>query len=472
MLKTDYLVIGAGAAGMAFTDSLIAESDTQVIMVDRQHAPGGHWNHAYPFVRLHMPSAFYGVNSLPLGNGTLQQHGLDAGMSERASGAEVCSYYDRAMQQILLASGQVRYFPMCEYLGDRRFRCVVTGQTQEVEVRQRVVDATYLESAIPAKQAPPFEVAAGARCVPINALAHMEDTPSGYVIIGAGKTAIDACLWLLHNGTPPDDICWIRPRDCWLLNRAQYQPGDSVVAVFEGIVRQLEAAAQSVDVEDWFDRCHAAGVLYRIDEAVRPTMIKGAMTNAAEIEQLRSIDNVVRLGKVRRLERDQIVLEEGVIPTTPDYLHVHCAAAGLNLAPPMPIFKDGQIKLQGIRMAVPCFNAAFTGYIESSDRDDAEKNRLCPPNAYPDTPVDWARMLLMTMQTQQLWTQPDVVKWLESSRLNITRGLVAHMDKPEMQSILQTFAANVAPALEKLAEFTSHAHGEESGRIYTVVSGS
>ena len=55
-LETDYLVVGSGAAGMAFADSLISESDARIVMVDRRSAPGGHWNDAYPFVRLHQPS--------------------------------------------------------------------------------------------------------------------------------------------------------------------------------------------------------------------------------------------------------------------------------------------------------------------------------------------------------------------------------------------------------------------------------
>ena len=68
-IDTDYLVVGAGAAGMAFADALIAACDADVVLVDRRHRPGGHWNDAYPFVRLHQPSAFYGVNSLSLGVG-------------------------------------------------------------------------------------------------------------------------------------------------------------------------------------------------------------------------------------------------------------------------------------------------------------------------------------------------------------------------------------------------------------------
>ena len=59
-LETDYLVAGAGAAGMAFVDTLVEQSDADVVLVDRRHRPGGHWHDAYPFVRLHMPSSATG----------------------------------------------------------------------------------------------------------------------------------------------------------------------------------------------------------------------------------------------------------------------------------------------------------------------------------------------------------------------------------------------------------------------------
>jgi cation diffusion facilitator CzcD-associated flavoprotein CzcO len=65
IVETDYLVIGAGASGMAFTDALINDSGHEVVMVDRRHRPGGHWHDAYPFVRLHQPSAFYGGQFSP-----------------------------------------------------------------------------------------------------------------------------------------------------------------------------------------------------------------------------------------------------------------------------------------------------------------------------------------------------------------------------------------------------------------------
>jgi cation diffusion facilitator CzcD-associated flavoprotein CzcO len=78
-LETDYLVVGAGATGMAFTDAVIDHADAHVTIVDRRHAPGGHWQDAYPFVQLHQASLFYGVASTVLGRGTVQRQGPEAG---------------------------------------------------------------------------------------------------------------------------------------------------------------------------------------------------------------------------------------------------------------------------------------------------------------------------------------------------------------------------------------------------------
>ena len=80
--STDYLIIGAGATGLSFADTLVEQTDAQITIVDKHALPGGHWNDAYPFVALHQPSAMYGVNSLPLGTGHIDTHGPNAGMFE------------------------------------------------------------------------------------------------------------------------------------------------------------------------------------------------------------------------------------------------------------------------------------------------------------------------------------------------------------------------------------------------------
>ncbi|MBV8387363.1 MAG: NAD(P)-binding protein, partial [Acidimicrobiia bacterium] len=50
-ITTDYLVVGAGASGMSFVDALVRAADVDVVIVDRRHAPGGHWLDDYSFVR-------------------------------------------------------------------------------------------------------------------------------------------------------------------------------------------------------------------------------------------------------------------------------------------------------------------------------------------------------------------------------------------------------------------------------------
>jgi NAD(P)-binding Rossmann-like domain len=391
-IETDYLVVGAGAAGLAFADALIAASGADVVLVDRRHGPGGHWNDAYPFVRLHQPSAFYGVNSRVLGSESIDSAGPNAGFYQRATAAEICEYYQRVLEH-LLASGQVRFFGMSDCVRGGPDGCQLvsrlTGEATAVRVRRRVVDARYLEASIPATHTPSFGAETGARLIPVNDLVRLAGPASGYTVIGGGKTAMDACIWLLDGGVPPELIRWIRPRDAWLMDRAFQQPLDLVTWLIEGISLCLEAAAQSEDVNDLFGRLEACGQLVRLDPAVEPTMYRCATVSQAELASLRRIENVVRLGRVVQIAPDRIVLEEGSIPTDGGQVHVDCSAAGLRLAPARPVFADGRITLQQIRTCQPTFNAALIGYVEASRHDDAEKNLLCPPNPYPDAATDW-----------------------------------------------------------------------------------
>ena len=126
-----------------------------VIMVDRREAAGGHWLDAYPFVRLHQASAFYGVASTLLGDGSVQQSGPEAGLHERATAPEICDYYARVLER-LTGSGRVSFHGGCEYQGDGRFVSRESGLEYAVEVTRAVVDASYLSPRIPSQHAPPF----------------------------------------------------------------------------------------------------------------------------------------------------------------------------------------------------------------------------------------------------------------------------------------------------------------------------
>src|SRR5260370_11436079 len=215
---------------------------------------------------------------------------------------------------------------MCECGGEDGFVWRVSGAECEVKVPKKPVDAVFLEPSVAASSKPPFEIAPEARCVPPNELASIAGKADGYVIIGAGKTALDTCSWLLEIGVPPTDIRWIKSREAWLLNRAFAQGGELVGTLFEGISLQVEAAAQATSLDDLFYRIHPTQQLLRVDDGVTPTMFKTPTVSAGELEQVRRIDGDVRLGKVRRLDRHAIVLDHGRVPTSPRHLHVHFPA--------------------------------------------------------------------------------------------------------------------------------------------------
>lgn len=452
---------------MGFVDALVESSDREVVMLDRRHRSGGHWLDSYPFVQLHQPSMNYGVNSTPLGQDRVELDGRDVGFYERAGGTEICAYYDEIMRHRLLATGQVRFFPMCDYLGDRCFRSRLTGEHSEVNVRRSVVDATYMASRVPATDTQPFEVADGVACVPVGELTKVGHSPAGYVIIGGGKTAMDASCWLLDRGTPPGDITWIRPRDSWILNRNYFQPATGVVQTFEGIVLQLEGVAQCESIEEVFERLEAHQVMLRTDRSIEPTMLKGATASPGEVDQLQRVENVVRLGHVVHIGVHEITLEHGSIPTSPDNLHVHCASPGLSDNPPKPIFGDGNITLQALTRFSLSLSAGLTGFVEASERTAAEKNRLCRPNPWQHTPFDWIRHLLTGITNELEWRDaPDVLAWVEGSRLNLMKGLDEHPDKASVADLQGRFLTALFPALTKLEEFSSAATPAERARIF------
>ncbi len=468
IIETDYLVVGAGALGMAFVDALVDHRDADVVMVERRHRPGGHWLDSYPFVQLHQPSRFYGVDSTPLGDDRVERDGPEAGFSERASGAAICGYYDDVMRHRLLESGRVRFFPMCDYLGDRRFRSRVSGSVTDVTVRQAVVDATYMASRVPATEPPPFSVAEGSHCVAVGGLTALEHRPAGYVIVGGGKTALDAICWLLDRGTDPGDLTWIRPRDSWVLNRAFFQPGR--VRTLEGIVLQLEAMIESQSVDEVYQRLEQHDVMLRTDPTVVPTMMRGATVSSAEIEQLRRVERVVRLGHVERIEPERIVLEQGTIATSPDHVHVHCAAAGLGGNPPVPIFAEDEITLQLVTRLGLTLSGGLQGFVEASGRSTEDKNHLCPPTTMPQTPFDYLRAILAGISTEMRWDDaPDLRDWLDRSRLNLLSGLEARADDPVgLEELLPRFLAAVGPALEQLQVFATQATARERARMGTL----
>ena len=452
--ETDYLVVGAGAMGMAFTDALIDHADVHVTLVDRRHTASGHWQDAYPFVQLHQASLFYGVASTVLGSGAVQESGPEAGLQERAHQSEIQAYYDDVLHGRFIDSGRVTFLGGCEYHTDGSSHLVtslVSGETVEIDVRRRVVDATYLSPTVPATTPPPFGVADDARVIPVGDLARLDAAPSSYVIVGSGKTATDGIIWLLAHGVQPDRIVWVRPRDPWMLNRAVVQPDPAVA--FGLAADTMEAAAHAESLDDLFLRLEAAGVMLRINTEVIPTMAKTPTLGVWELDLLRTIENVVRLGHIEHVTGREVVFDEGSFALAAGCLVVHCAASGLQYPPLVPICEPDKIRLQTVRVGFPCFNAALAGYVEATRDDDRERNRLCPPNTLPDTLASWARMQARgAVAARRFGAEPDIAAWANGCALNPARIQPSQRNDPAVQAATARLTDNAEQGLTRMAE--------------------
>jgi hypothetical protein len=448
-IEADYLVVGAGAMGLAFTDTLVSESDSTVVVVDRNDQPGGHWTKAYPFVRLHQPSAYYGVNSRGLGSDAIDQDGLNAGYYELASGAEVCAYFDTVMRQHLLPTGRVTYLPMSEYLGDGRVR---TLSGEEIEVSTRRIVTSHVEIIVPSMRRPSYAVADGVDCVPPNDLPRIRDGRERYVIVGAGKTAMDACLWLLRRGIAAKRLTWIKPRDSWMLDRAAIQPGRQfakrTLADFSG---QLASVHEAESLADLFDRLEAKGCLLRIDTSVDPTMYRCAILSQAELETLREIDDVVRMGHVQSIEPGRVTLEGGTLDIDGSALYIDCTADGFSKKEPKPVFDGDHICLQAVRTCQPAFSASAIGHVEAAYPDDETRNALCGPVPYPHEPLDWLRMMLAFNKNQLQWfSDPDMMAWVDGARLNVLHHVTAAVSERAREKIISVLTSQLPAINDKL----------------------
>ena len=269
LINTDYLVVGAGASGLAFADALVAEADVEVTLIDRRPAPGGHWLDAYPFVRLHTPSAYYGVNSLALGEDRIDQAGENAGYYERATGAEVCGYFAEAAAR-LTQTGRVRLLTGHEHLGPgadgEQLRDLSTGVVHDVAVRRKVVDARYLEASVPATHTRPVRRLHRARAsCPSTTCRPPRDRPRRTPCSGPARRRWTRASGFWTTAWSRIAIRWVRPRDAWFHDRGHFQPLEQVGAIMEGISLDAEAGAEAADIDDLFERLEASGRLVRID---------------------------------------------------------------------------------------------------------------------------------------------------------------------------------------------------------------
>jgi hypothetical protein len=464
-IEADYGVIGGGATAMAFVDTLLTETDADIAIVDRHHRPGGHWNDAYSFVGLHQPAAFYGVDSRELSAWTKDGTGLNAGFYGLSSGAQVLAYFDQVMQERFLPSGRVLWFPKHEYSrapgGSHQITSLLTGEVRRVIARKTWVNATHARTEVPSTRPPKYALAPGVQCIPLNDLPNVERPFASYAVVGAGKTGMDACVWLLQNGVDPDRIRWIKPRESWLLDRANFQPGaENFERTIGSAIHQFEAIANASSIGNLFEKLEQSGQLLRIDTSIAPTMYHCAVVSQAELSQLRRIKNVVRLGRLLSVEPTRIVLEKGSRDARADTLYVDCSASALQAPPSVPVFDDDVINLLMVRFCQPLFSASLIAFVESRVADATQKNALCAPVPSPQRPIDWLRMWGATLVNTARWRENELVSaWLAKSRLNSLNASLRGVapDDAAKFALLQEMGAKARMAAVRIPELLATA---------------
>lgn len=468
-LETDYLVIGAGATALSFVDTLLAQDpDCDVVMVDKHSSPGGHWNDAYSFVALHQPSALYGVEGVTLGTDRIDESGPNKGFFEQASGPEVVAYFQSVMRDHLLPTGRVRYFPNCEYVGDSRFRNVLTGEETEVSVKRKLVDTTYFATSVPTTHTRKFEVADGVRVDVPGKLPELWRNPEGipehFVILGAGKTAMDAGVWLLEAGIAPDRVTWVKPRESWLINRTITQPGEQFFeSTVGGQINLMKAAANAETVSGLFHQLEKDGAMLRIDRDVEPEMFHYATISQGEVDRLRTITNVVRKGRVERIERGMMVLVEGEEAVPENTLFIDCTASAVTPKPVSPQWGNGTIRLQLLHVPLVTLNAAVTAFVEANFDTDEEKNALCRPVSFVDDIDGYAGTLLGTGMNRFLWaSNPKVAAFLSQSRLDPGAPTVRWLkdNAPERLAVAAEMPAATMAAIPNLQKLVAQAEAK------------
>lgn len=452
----DYLVVGGGATGMSFCDTLFRHYDDDeidndndndasisnnkkaltVVMIDKHSSPGGQWHDSYSFVQLHQPSAMYGVESEALETTT-------GGTDHRATRTELLSYYqsvqtkleahpkhnfyfvggatfDVTQLQVLASSSKTTQQQSCSQYHSYSFETATESGKPlgcTIHVTKRVVDARYLEPDIPVSVAPRFLFDSKAiSCVPVNALAAMEQPYKRYVVIGGGKTGMDAITHLLqHQRVSPSDIVWVVPNDVWITARENIGGCMEFLHTCTSIAKQtafspamMKKLVTAPDfLQKGFLEWEKLGRVYRLTEGHLPTKFKDATLDRHELTLLKQVGNVVRHhGRVVRIH-DEGILEfvdgfmlnilpaEGSNQTVQDVLFVHCSAGAFHYTKQQqqqqtpPTFSNHQITIQDV-YGTPgfCFVGSIVAMMEclSEELNDSQKNEMLL--APPATPAD------------------------------------------------------------------------------------
>jgi hypothetical protein len=263
----------------------------------------------------------------------------------------------------------------------------------------------------------------------------------------------------MRHGIAAERLTWIKPRDSWILDRAAIQPGRQFAKrTLADFSSQLAAVHEAESLVDLFDRLEAKGCLMRIDTSVDPTMYRCAILSQAELEALREIDGVVRMGHVQSIEPGRVTLEGGTLDINDSALYIDCTADGFSKKEPTTVFDGHHISLQAVRTCQPAFSASVIAHVEAAYPDDDTKNAFCGPVPYPHDPTDWLRMMLAFNRNQLQWfSDPGMMAWVEDARLNVLHHVTTAVSERAREKIISVLTSQLPAINDKLETLLAQA---------------
>ena len=185
----------------------------------------------------------------------------------------------------------------------------------------------------------------------------------------------------------------------------------------------------------------------RLDPEVKPQMFHGGTVSRDELAQIQLVKNIVRKGRVTRIDRDKIHFGDDSIPSSANTLHIDCSARAVPVSETYDVFQDDKIVIQTVRSYQPVFSAAFIAHIEASYDENDHKNDLCKVVPLPNHDTDWLLGTAAQMRNQMRWSkEPGLREWLMGNRLDGFTQLVQPSDETteeQMQVLMRL--KNAAP---------------------------
>ena len=414
----DYLIVGAGTACLSFVDTLVSlRKDFTFVIVDRNSSPGGHWTKAYPFVTLHQPSCYYGVRSQHLGR--LDKNGKEVwDINDRATGKEVCDYYERVIKN-LKATGRVQTYFGANYEGEatgtaagdansnsnnyndasgKITHVITTKDGQSINIKCTKVVQSETNVVVPSmRKGVPFPIDESVlQTIPLNELPErIGNEKQKYMVIGAGKPGVDAINYLLEYAkVHPDQITWIISQSSWYLLLDGFTPDIKPGKQFWKCVSKafLEPFIKAKSADELFLIMEEAGIMARVDRnnGDVPQNFRGASLRHFELEAIRTVKNVVKnKGRVTSITSNEVIFQNGAhsIPFSPsDTLVVDCMTTEsygyFSFEKDFNYFNPHKIRLGPLTAIYnPSHTSTQVAFLEAEFSDtaagDAMKNSFC-----------------------------------------------------------------------------------------------